>query len=318
MTLEQLYKAKLVGRNIVVPQDLVGSTGILDTAQFIKSSHGLKDLVDVGAELPTGSFRRINGGMATSSLRSDLTEIDLFPFGTIYEVDARIVEDWPGGLQGYVKDKAKMYAPGLAASFESALIYGDDNGFKGLREIANDNSMATPINGSGTGNTYSSVIAVKWDPNLCGILYNEKEFKKGLFVPVILNGGKVVYVDVFDAAGAATGTKKPVYQWAIEQSFGIKTIGTTQVAVLTGLKDVTNYVPTTTALDTLLDSINADPTNTFLYMRRNIRSLVKRLKVANVTYAGNENDIGRTPLAYDTIKMIISSQITQTEARTVA
>lgn len=312
-TLEELYKANRAGRGIVTPQDLKAVTGILDTMQFNKSSHGAYDLVDVAAILPAGSFRKVNGGMAVSNGSSELDKIDLFPFGAIHQVDVAIIKDYPGGLSAYVKDKTILYAPGLAKSFETALIHGDDDGFKGLKEIATDNSKSTPTNASGSGSDYSSIIAVKWDPGLCTGLFNEKPFKKGLFVPVILNGGKSVLVDEFDGAGAATGKKLPVYQFSIEQNFGLKVIGETQIAVLTGIKDVDTYRPTKAMLDNLLDSIDAEAGNTKLYMRRTTRTLLKELK--SVAYSNDDRSIERSVIAYDDIPIRITSQLTQTEDR---
>lgn len=313
--LEELYKAKRVGRGIITPQDLKAVTGILDTMEFNKSSHGAYDLVDVAAIMPAGSFRKINGGMAVSNGSSELDKIDLFPFGAIHQVDSSIVKDYPGGLQGYVKDKTTLYSPGLAKSFETALTYGDDDGFTGLKEIATNNSKSTPTNGSGTGSVYTSIIAVKWDKNLCTGLFNEKALKKGIFVPVILNGGKIVYVDMFDAAGASIGKKKPVYQFAIEQNFGLKVIGTTQIATLTGIKDVDNYRPTITMIDVLLDSIDAESGNSFLYMRRTTRTMMKKFKSDKISYANADKSIGKKITEYDDIQIVISSQITHTEER---
>lgn len=312
-TLEELYKANRAGRGIVTPQDLKAVTGVLDTMQFNKASHGAYDLVDVAAILPAGSFRKVNGGMAVSNGSSELDKIDLFPFGAIHEVDEQIIKNYPGGLQAYVKDKTILYSPGLAKSFETALIHGDDDGFKGLKQIATDNSKSTPTNGSGTGSVYSSIVAVKWDPNLCTGLFDTKALKKGIFVPVILNGGKVIYVDEFTVAGAATGKKKPVYQFAIEQNFGLKVIGATQVAVLTGIKDADGYRPTKVMLDALLDSIDAEAANTFLYMRRTSRTMLKLLK--SVSYDSADNSIEKSVIAYDDIKVKITSQLTQTEDR---
>ena len=312
--LEELYKAKRIGKAIITPQDLKAVTGILDTMEFNKSSHGVYDLVDVASIIPAGSFRKINGGMAVSDGSSELDKIDLFPFGAIHQVDSAIVKDYPGGIQGYVRDKTTLYSPGLAKSFETALAYGDDDGFKGLKEIATNNGKSTPTNGSGTGSVYTSIIAVKWDKNLCTGLFNEKALKKGIFIPKILNGGKIIYVDVFDAAGASTGKKKPVYQFAIEQNFGLKVIGTTQIATLTGIKNVASYLPTAAMIDDLLDSINAEADNTFLYMRRTTRTLIKKLKTDKVSY-NNEGKIGKKVTEYDDIRIVISSQITHVETR---
>ena len=311
--LEELYKAKRVGRGIVTPQDLKAVTGILETMQFNKSSHGAYDLVDVASILPAGSFRKINGGMAVSNGSSEMDKIDLFPFGAIHQVDSEIVKNYPGGLQGYVKDKTLLYSPGLAKSFETALVYGDDDGFTGLKDIATNNGKSTPTNASGTGSVYSSIVAVKWDPNLCTGLFDVKAFKKGIFVPYILNGGKIVIVDEFDDAGASTGKKIPVYQFTIEQNFGLKVLGTTQVATLTGIKDVDAYRPTKAMVDNLLDSIDAEGSNSFLYMRRTTRTLFKLLK--SVSYDSADQSIEKTVIGYDDIPIKITGQITHIEDR---
>lgn len=315
-TLQEIYEAKRLGRAIIIPQDIVPVTGIVRTMEFQPASHGAFDVVDVAETLPEGSFRRINGGINVATMAKNGVKIDLFPFGSIYEVDAAIIEDYPGGLQGYVKDKTSMFAPGLAKSFESKLVYGDTEGFSGLRQIAAQNSKAVPVNGSGTGNDYTSIIAVKWDPALCTGLYNKSEFKEGLFVPKILNGGKIVYVDEFDSSGSATGKKKPVYQWGIEQKFGIRVIGATQVAALVGIKDADNYRPTETQMDTMLDSINADSSTTKIYLIRGSRTLLKLIKTGKLSYNNADINLSKSPTMYDDIPLITTTGITATEART--
>ena len=316
-TLLQVAKSYRSATGIIITQDLIKKSGILQTMYFVKSSNGAYDIADVAATLPSGEFRKINAGITPSDMDSEMLQIDLFPFSALHQVDKAIAEKYKGGLNQYIKDKSPGYAEGLGQGFAAQCIYGwgsDANGFEGLRQIAIKNSKVVDTYSSGTGNTYSCILAVKWDRNVCTGLFDETDMKAGkIFVPVIENNGKVVWVaDPNDAT-----KKKPVYQFATESFFGMKVLSISNVAVLLGVENVTNYKPTAADLDAILDMVKAEEDgSTFLYMNRTSRGLIDDLKTEKLQLGAKDTEFEARLKTFHGIPIMIDENITQTEART--
>jgi len=318
MNLQEMYEAQIIPPSFITPKDLAKKLGIVPTMEFRQSSHGLYDMVPKVTTQAAGGYRRINGGLHVLSMNTGDVRIDLFPFGGILEVDSQLVDNWPGGLEAYIEQNMPQYAKGIAQSYETSLIYGNESaGIAGLREIAKNNNAAVPTNAAGTGTDYTSIIFVTWDEQQCTGLFNENGFNEGMFVPEIQNDGRAVLVPEFDESGNYTGKKKSVYQFKVEFPTGLKVIGGNHVYVISGIKDADGYRVTESMVRTALAYVGANPESTFIYVNGVAKSQLNALKSASVKTDNTDRNILVSANAIDDCRIVVCELITNTEAREV-
>ena len=309
-TLLNVVKSYKTNKGIIIAQDLICRSGIMRTMFFGKASNDSYDLVDIAASLPAGSFRLPGAGYSVSNPTSAMQQIDLFPFGAFHQLDANLVKRYKGGLGQYIKDKSPGYAEGLGQSFSAQLVYGfgkDANGFKGLRQIAIENSknVTAGTAGSGSGSVYATILFVKWHREACTGLFNEVNFKSGkLFIPTIENNGKIVWI-----ADPNDATKKmPVYQFATEADFGIKVLSTNNVYAITGLKNASTFEVTLKQLKSALRAIKAETDgSTFIYCNS---EGARQIDLVNPAPQQSVDTLDK----FNKVPIVIDDNITQTEA----
>lgn len=314
-TLKEVAETRFREKNgVVVTQDLMRKSGLLRTMNFEQSSHGKQDKWDKFRKLPSGAWRQVNAGFANTEGSSLAGTIDLHPFGGIETADVLIADDEPGGITAYARRKAPGYVEGYGQKMAASLIYGtavDGNAPMGLRQYAITNGRATPVYGSGTGSDYTCIIAVKWDPMGFTGLYNQENFSDGLFTPQILNGGQPKTITDAD------GNKFLGYEMSIQAMFGLKMLTPSNIAILTGVKNVNNYRPTASQIDDLLSSIQASANDgrSFVYMRGSMARMLGNLRGDPVAAAQDGGKVVRAITDWDGVPFIVDDNITQTENR---
>lgn len=150
--------------------DLVKTSGILQTAEVGKSTHGNKHRFKFFSSLPAAVFRAIGEGIAPAKVSDDHAEIDLWPCEVSCQVDHQEAKSFPGGKNGYIANYSPAYLQGIGQAWAKQMIYGgtplaaSTSGFKGFHTYAKENGNVVAQKGGASG-ARTSIIAVNWDLN---------------------------------------------------------------------------------------------------------------------------------------------------------
>ncbi len=299
------------GKNAVVAAHLAKKSALIRTMEFNKSSNGIKDLYTQFDELAQGGFASMGEGLPNGSTNTSSDEIDLMEFGNVFEPPEKLIKQY-GGLPKYIRDKSPAIIEGYGQGMARQYLYGlanNEDGFMGLIDYAKNFGMCIPVNNTGTGSDYTSLVAVTWDAAQCTGLYNEQQFAKGMFKPTILNGGKAVIVD-------KDGKKLTVFQYKYGNDFGLKVLSRCNIYVLSGIKEAEGYIPTAKQIDKMLEAINATPGNTVIYANGTARRLISSLNGATIDVKDHGGKVIRTVRDWDGIPVETENNIKKTEERT--
>lgn len=293
---------------------LVNASGILQTAIAQPASHNAWHMGKKVSSLPSGTFINPGGSVTDSTVDDEIVQTDLKLMRAVQSEPKEIVESYPGGMSAFFKNQSPAFIEGLGQTASKQLIYGIDStfgnvsGFRGLHQIARDNSKV--IQAGGATGSRTTIFAVRWKQDVCSILFNGQMMSAGEFIKFMyLNNAQ----PVTEVTNTTTGAKKLVYQGVYEAYMSLLALDSKNVAAYTQIQDATDDRPTATNMDLLLDYVNADPTNTFLYANRTGRRLLWMLNDSKMQTmpAGN---------AYDTrieiwngIPVILEENILSTE-----
>ncbi len=302
-TLLDVSKSLHATKNAIVTQDFIKKSGLLQTMQWSKSSHGLYDK-DVISGVADASFRKIGGGISSKSASARGIRHDLFPFAQYHTVDKAIIDGYDGGLKQYLKDKGPAFASGAGQYLAKQMFYGyeaDAEGFKGVRQIALANDKYWKPSGSAADNT-SSIYVVKWDlREFCG-LYSKDQYKQSAFRIKIMNNGEYVIKD-----------GQPVYEFYVETYLGLKSLTASNCAMIYNLKDTTNFKPTKALIDKAIRSIKGTYADTFIYMNSTVKGIADD-NLKSTTHKAGDTEVGVPIQSISNIRIAVDDNIVDTES----
>lgn len=297
-------------KNVVYTQDLAKKSGLLKTMWWQKANGGLKHYYQKAINLPMGEFRPVNAGINVTDVECETGSLDLLGFEAMHQADRDIVDKYPGGLEQYIADKAPGYMYGLGQNFTRQMLYGtanDKGGFEGLRQLAFKNNKVIPTFETATGTGFTSIYAVRWGLDELSGLYDETAMQESLIKIEKLNKGEWFYKSV-------NYKEYPVYQFSFHGYFGLQSLTPSNVACLYGIKDEDNHHPSPDDIDQLLDLVFAETDgSTFLYMNREAKRLLSRLKNEKLQLLSYANDYGTQLDTWNGIPLILEDNISHTE-----
>lgn len=321
MALHTLLDAATVARasrNIVICNDLKDVSGILATAVASPTNDGIQDVDTMNLALGAGAFRIPNKGVSITRPQVGNVVTDLFPYSYEDKIDKFVLRKAKMTIQQWIKYLEPSINEGAAQALSSQLVYGTStsaNGFKGLRQIALENGADRQTYSSGSGEAHTSILIVNWHPRECTLLYDPADMKglngKRLLSLFVKNGGNLTTLLDSDD-NPFTG-----YEYGGELPLGLKVMSTERVAVLTGVKDVTNYTPDAADLRWLIQKVHGKSDGkTVIYCNSDGRALISSLMDTKVTY-GSNLPVHNLPLfvgTVDQIPVILEDGITTTES----
>lgn len=300
--------------------NLTKSAGILRTASVGYANNGLFHKYNFATALPTASIRSINGSVTPTTTTFDLKQLDLKELITLETVDATLAKGDPSGPDGYMNKVAPGHMESLAQAAEKSIVYGLNgtygavDGFKGFHDLAKEAETArslSVIDAGGTSNT-TSIFAVHWKPEVCQLVIPSGIAAGGdLVVSTVMNNGQVTLM----VTNTGTGAQMPVYQVMYQMMLALQAGSNYSVHRIIGVDSGSN-APTAAEIDTLVDLVKGDSSNTILYTSRLGKRAMQTLKATKFfTQAVQDQNMNTMLDFWNGIPVIVSDNILETETK---
>ena len=300
--------------------NLTKSAGILRTATVGTANNGLFHKYNFASALPTASIRSINGSVVPSTTTFDLKQLDLKELITLETVDATLAKGDPNGPDGYMNKVAPGHMESLAQAAEKSIIYGTNAtygatdgflGFHGLAKAAETARSLSVLDGGGNSNT-TSIFAVTWKPEVCQLVIPTNTAVGGdLVISTVMNNGEITMM----VTNTTTGAMMPVYQVMYQMLMALQAGSNYSIHRIIGVDSGTN-APTAAEIDTLIDLVRGDSTNTVLYTSRLGKRAMQTLKATKFFTQNVSDQNMNTMLDYwNGIPVIVSDNILETETK---
>jgi len=267
------------GQGLVpIMSQLENASGFLKTAQAIAANGNWFHKHKKVSALPSFSYVNIGGSQTDSTVDDELIQTDLKTLGTIQSEPKGVCENWPTGVRGYFSEQAPVFAESFGQKVSASMFYGTNSTFGdvagplGLHEMAK--AYGNRVQRGGTTGSRVSIIAVKFNPIGCGILFNPKTVSSGSYlqVEVLNNGGTVAEV-----TNTTTHAKKLVYQASYQGDIAFLSSGSYDVAAMTQIDS--SHLPTAPYMDDIINYVRGDADGrTILYTNRTGREYIRTLK----------------------------------------
>lgn len=236
--LQSIAAAWGVGNEVVIA-DLIKNAPMLQTATVRRATHGTKHRYRFTENIPEAVFREVGQGIVPQRIDQNRAAIDLKELVFKLYDDYRIIDEWTGGKEGFLRDNYQVAYEGLAQGISKAVFYGNltegsAGSFKGLLQYAADfNTIVSQK--AGTSGARSSIIGVRWDEHAGASL---RVNNNGLLDirDLTPSGTSTIVTDT------TTNTQMEVYQWLFASYFALVATSKSSVAAITQIasdKDVT-------------------------------------------------------------------------------
>jgi hypothetical protein len=175
LTLIELGKRTNNGNLITIAEVMDETNDILKDAPMIEANQATGHLITRRNSLPTGTFRKLNGGVsAEASSTTQLTE-PMFMLDALSKVDEKLVKLAPDPIS-FRNGEDMAFVEGLAQSIADTLIYGNMGTYperiNGIATRYNELSYDNVYNGGGSGSDLTSIFIIQWDPVWgCHLIY---------------------------------------------------------------------------------------------------------------------------------------------------
>ena len=204
LTLLELAKRSNKGSILAIAETLNRTNEILTDAVYVPANGQTSHVTTRRLHLPTGSWRKINQGVARESSRTEQVVENIGMLEAISQVDQALVdlaED--SGTFRMTEDLA--FVEGMSQTLATALIYGNTAGapeqIDGLatRFNALTSASTSPVHNvhsaDGSGQDLTSLWVVQWGPDKVHLVYPKSSASGGI---VHQDDGLVT---VYDSAG---------------------------------------------------------------------------------------------------------------------
>lgn len=309
-TLRKLVTEKAVADAAII-DDLVKSSGILQTALVLPSSHGKFHKYKKVSALPTASFRSIGGTYTDQTIDNEIHQLDLKMCGVVQSEDKAICDEI--GVRKYFMDNRPAIMEALGQKMATGIIYGtnssygDVSGFIGLHDIADAYGSSYYTDCGGATST-TSIFVVKYARGRSGLVYNSKTVGAGSLIKTsLISGGNPVLEYI------GSGTKKPVYQILYETDLAWLAASALTVHALVGVDESTN-APTDLELKKAIDSVKGTAADTFIYTSRMGKRAIESLNNTAMDTTPMNDDFNTLITRYAGIPIVVDENILETEA----
>ncbi len=163
-----------------------------------------KTLVQTAASNTTGSFRKLNSGVASATSTEENRLVETYPIQPRFHVDAQLAANSEDGAQAFIARKVKGILETELLAHEKQCFYGaasglaNSLGYPGLLDAYDSTNMVTDAGGT-TSSTGSSVWMVEFGPeSVQMVLANGGQFAFGpVRLESLLDSGGVNYMDMY-------------------------------------------------------------------------------------------------------------------------
>ena len=306
-TLRKLVTDKAV-KDAAIIDDLVKSSGILQTCLVMPSSHGKFHKYKKVSALPTASYREIGGSYTDQTVNDEIHQLDLKMVGLIQSEDKAICDEI--GVQKYFMDNRPAIMEAIGQKMATGIVYGtnssygDAQGIRGWHEMADAAGSSYYTDCGGGDASTTSIFIVKMKPMVSGLVYNS----------ATVNGGNLIQTTVLNNAQpvleyTAAGTKKPVYQVLYETDMAWLSASIHTFHALVGV-DSSN-APTDEELKAAIDSVKGTSADTFIYTSRFGKRRIESLNVSDLQTTPETDDYNNLITRYNGIRIVVDENINE-------
>lgn len=209
LTLVEVAKRKDPDGNLATIAEVLDETNeVLQDAVFREANDTFSNQTTRRASNPTGSFRKLNEGVATESTKT----VNLVDRVAILEAwsenDIEVINAFPNPQEARMQE-ARGFIEGMGQNMAGKIFYGNESSvpeeFTGLAPRMDAlATTANVLNAGGSGGDTTSIYVVDWGPNSVYMIYPKNstaglEHKdKGIETVEDANGNKFeAYVDKF-------------------------------------------------------------------------------------------------------------------------
>ena len=307
-TLRKLVTEKAV-KDAPIIDDLLKSSGILQTALIIPSSHGKFHKYKKVSALPTAAYRSIGGTYTDQTVDNEIHQLDLKMVGIVQSEDSAICNEI--GVAKYFKDNRPAIMEAIGQKMATGIIYGtnssygDVSGILGWHEMADAAGSVYYTDGGGSTNS-TSIFVVKYKPGVNGLVYNSKTVAgaQSLIKTTVISGLVLEYI--------GSGTKKPVYQVLYETDLAFLNASIHCVHAIVGV-DASNC-PTDPEMKAAIDSVKGTAGDTYIYTSRLGKRCIETLKTGELQMFPEHKDYSTLVSTYAGIPIVVDENILETES----
>jgi hypothetical protein len=183
LTLLELAKRTNNGNLIAIAEVMDETNDILKDAVWVEANQLTSHLITRRHSLPSGSWRRLNAGVAPeSSATSQFTEA-IGMLEAYSEVDKKLVDIAPNPKQ-FRADEDMAFIEGMSQNVADTLIYGNmathPERFYGLATRYNDLSCSNVFSAGGSGSDLTSIWVVQWGVRTVHLIYPKNSKTLGI------------------------------------------------------------------------------------------------------------------------------------------
>jgi len=296
-------------------ESLRSKHGILETAYAGGANAQIKQVGEKFVDIATGSWVSPGGTIIPANISSQVVQQDLFLMKYLQAIPADIAKSYLGGLAKLYDDKFPGVLQGISDTFANAAVYGNDPTFgnvaapKGFHQYAKE--AGNLIQATGTSGKRTSIFAVRWEPDVCGIAYNPVMAANGDFIESVplFNGNTPQAI----VKNTTTMAQRSEYQFEHSVYASLYCFDTKNIAAYTQIEDATGKYPTSDNLSYLLDMVKAEVGNTFLYVSRTGKRTMDKLKDGKLQMTPGDMEYNRQIGYFDSIPIILDEAILSNE-----
>ena len=298
MTLVEIKKSVSDPLRSGVIETLYTEEPVLQYLPF-ESIAGLAYSYNVEQALPGIAFRKLGGSYTESTGVIQRATEPLKPFGGDCDTDRAFVQAY-GGTKRAQYDRMKVKAMGVkliqsvlygnSPASRAGAAYDDVDGIDGIQNRIVDPGAQVVDSGGSSGTDGSSVFAIRFGDGFCTGL----QTTEGLAV--------------MDLGQLQT---KPAYRTRVEHIAGLAVEHSKSVGWIKDIQAASNKV-TVDLMDQLVDMIAGMPT-VIVMSKRSRRQLKAAALTAGVMLQTTLDQIGGPILAWDTIPILVSDAVIDTE-----
>lgn len=175
LTLVELAKRKDPSGDLAVIAEVLNRDNeILTDAVWLEANDTYSHMITRRSYLPTGSFRKLNEGVALESSKTVQVSETIAMLETFSQCDAALADAAPSP-QAFRMSEATAFLEGLSQTMATKVIYGNSHTTPeeptGLAPRLNDTDLPNVISAGGSGGDTTSLFMVQWGENKVNLRY---------------------------------------------------------------------------------------------------------------------------------------------------
>lgn len=171
------------GNPAVIAEVLARDNEILQDAPWSEANDTFSHMITRRLTLPTGSFRKLNAGVATEASQTIQVSETIGMLESFSQADQALVEAAPNPTQ-FRMQEAASFLEGMSQTFATKVIYGNSHTtpeeFTGFAPRMNDTDCNNVISAGGSGGDTTSIFGVQWGLDKVHFVYPKGAPSQGI------------------------------------------------------------------------------------------------------------------------------------------